>query len=111
MPRQPDYRKRLADLTRELADTLVGMIAGESARHAPSKSAARRGSAAAAAAPRKRGRMKLSRAARAQRVLQGKYMSLIRQIPKNKRAAYKKMRTDKGYVATMASLNRALKAK
>ncbi len=110
MPRQTDYRKRLADLTRELADTLVGMIAGESARHAPSKSAARRGSAAAAA-PRKRGRMKLSPAARAQRVLQGKYMSLIRQIPKSKRATYKKMRTDKGYVATMASLKRALKAK
>ena len=110
MPRQPDYRKRLADLTRELAETLAGLIAGESAKHASAAPAGRRGRTAAGA-PRKRAPMKLSRAARAQRVLQGKYMSLIRQIPKNGRAAFKKMRTTKGYGPTMAAISRAIKAK
>ena len=111
MPRQPDYHKRLAALTRELADTLTGLIASEAAKHVAAAPAGKRGRRSAAAVKVKRAPMKLSRAARAQRVLQGKYMSMIRQIPKSGRAAFKKLRTDKGYGPAMAALARAIRAK
>ena len=49
--------------------------------------------------------------ARASRELQGRYMSLIRQFPKTKRAQYKKMVKEQGREAAVAAMTKDLDSK
>ena len=62
----------------------------------------RRKSKATSAPDRKaRKKMKMSPALRAQRKLQGRYMGMIRRLPKAKQAQVKKIRKEKGYEAAL----------
>ena len=73
-----------------------------------------RAAAPAAAAPakarrRRRRRSPITAEQLASRQLQGRYLGLIRQIPKNKRAQYQKTAKDKGREAAIREMKVALK--
>lgn len=63
---------------------------------------------ASAPAKRKRRARKLSAEEIASRQLQGRYLSLIRRIPANKRAQYKKLASEKGREAAIKEMKAAV---
>src|SRR5258708_6468310 len=65
------------------------------------KAKARRKASGKAPAQPARRRPNLSPAVRAQRKLQGRYMGLVRRLPKAKQAAVKKVRATKGLPAAL----------
>lgn len=64
---------------------------------------AKKGRKVRASAPAKKARkkMKMSPALRKQRQLQGRYMGMIRRLPKAKQDQVKKVRQEKGYAAAL----------
>jgi hypothetical protein len=85
------FDKRIAELRRELAE-----LTGETVAYA--RKAGRRGAGAARRAGRR-----LSRQARANLQLQGKYMASVRRLPKMARAKIKAIRKNSGVKAAIAA--------
>ena len=89
-------------------EELRSLRAGKGGRKAAAKKG-RAGATGKAAAPKKR-KSKITPEQRASRKLQGVYMSLLRQIPKARRAKYQRLAKDKNRQAAVDAMKSVLKA-
>ncbi|HEY3052623.1 MAG TPA: hypothetical protein VGK04_04465 [Thermoanaerobaculia bacterium] len=102
-------RREIGDLERRLES--LREATGEAIRGAvqsltPGRRRGRPPGAAKGGAKRRRARITAEQ--RASRVLQGRYLGLIRQIPATRRAAYQKIAKDKGREAAIKEMRSAL---
>lgn len=115
-----DVNRYVSEMHREIAELEQRLqslreASGVVVRRAPAPAAAPR-AAAPAAAPAKAGKVRRRRRRSAitpeqlaSRQLQGRYLGLIRQIPKNRRAQFQKTAKDKGREAAIKEMHNALK--
>lgn len=104
-------QKEISDLEQRL-DELRSLTAGSGGRTAPRAArgrAGRRAAKPAAAAPKAKVKAKITPEQRASRKLQGVYMSLLRRIPKGKRAQYQTLAKEKNRQAAVDAMKAALK--
>lgn len=103
-----DLVRYLADMSREIRDLetrLASLRSAQGAGAAPPAAAAvpRAGRGRKAAAP-KRMKTPITKAQLASRRLQGQYLGLLIQFPKEKRAQYQKLSKEKGREAAIAKM-------
>jgi len=103
-------KREIGDLERRLES--LRAATGEALRSAvravtPGRRRGRPPGASKAGAKRRR-RGPITPQQRASRVLQGRYLGLIRQIPEGRRAAYRKIATDKGREQAIREMRSAL---
>lgn len=117
---QGEVNRYLSELTNEISDLerrlqLLRSAHGGSSSAAPARGPRRSNGAAPAKAAAAPGSAKKSRKSRKvspeqlqSRQLQGRYLALIRQIPANKRAQYKKIASERGREAAIKEMKSAV---